>query len=99
MTRTQTTPVRLNGLIASFVLALGLQGCGVAYVSLRVDPTRSDVTVVPITMHSIARANQQPYTPKAVPTAFSQTVGNVTAGAPFDALPQPTQALQSAPAT
>lgn len=99
VTRIQPTPFRLNGLIAWFIVALGLQGCGVAYVSPRVDTTRGDVTVVPITPHSIARANQQAYTPKAVPTAFSQTVDNVSAGAPFDALPQPTQTMQSAPAT
>ncbi len=81
------------------MLSVVLQGCGVAYISPQVDVTRSDVNVVPITPVSIVQANQQPYTPKPVPTAFSQTVGNVTDVAPFDALPQPTQTLQSVPAT
>lgn len=77
-----------------FVIGI-LQGCGVAYISPRVDEARSDVTVVAITAESTALANQQRYTPRAVPDVFSQSISVATGLAPFDALPQPTQTLPS----
>lgn len=75
---------------------MALQGCGVAYITPRVDEGRSDVTVVAITAQSIARANQQTYTPRAIPDVFFNSIGNVVGSASLDALPQPTQTLQGA---
>lgn len=81
------------------MLISALQGCGVAYISPQVDDARSDVTVIAMTAGSTAQANQNGYTPRRVPDAFSQSISNVTATAPFDALPEPTLTLQSPPAT
>ena len=67
-----------------------------AYITPRVDEGHGDVTVVAITAQSIARANQQTYTPRAVPDVFFNSIGNVVGSASLDALPQPTQTLQGA---
>lgn len=53
---------------------LWLAACGVAYQSPQVKPG-PDVQIVTMTLSSIAQANQSPYTPRALPAAFSQTAG------------------------
>lgn len=73
-------------------LLVVLQSCGVAYVSPRVD--RADITVVVMTAGTVQQANAREYSPRSVPDAFAQTIGNVTGSPPFDALPQPTQMLE-----
>lgn len=51
-----------------------LQGCGAAYVSPKVQADDGIVTVVPLTAQAIATANQSPYSPRAIPAAFTQQI-------------------------
>ncbi|MDO6590386.1 sugar transporter [Loktanella sp. D2R18] len=53
---------------------LVLQGCGAAYVSPKVQAEDGVVTVVPLTAQAIETANQSPYSPRAIPAAFTQQI-------------------------
>lgn len=56
--------------------ALALTGCGLTYVSPLVQEEAADgVTVVPITLQTVAIANRAPYVPRSLPDVFSQVTG------------------------
>ncbi|SED90422.1 polysaccharide biosynthesis/export family protein [Rhodobacter sp. 24-YEA-8] len=84
-------------------LALSLAGCGIAYqsTSIRegvVDGTK--VRVIGLTPETTLAANQQAYSPRALPAAFSATAG--THGTMARGLPQPAnlpEQRQGVPAT
>ncbi|WP_242651061.1 polysaccharide biosynthesis/export family protein [Yoonia tamlensis] len=60
--------------LLALTAVLVLQGCGAVYVSPDVHAGAGGVTVVPMTAESVRLANQSPYTPRAIPVAFSQNV-------------------------
>lgn len=66
--------------IALLSTALTTTGCGITYHSPSVKAAAAGVAVreLPLTAQSVLVANQTPYVPKALPSAFYQTAGSGT---------------------
>ncbi|MCC7321406.1 MAG: polysaccharide biosynthesis/export family protein [Rubellimicrobium sp.] len=81
-------------------LGLTLGGCGITYVSSRVDADAAgmDVRVVPLTPETVLVANRQAYAPRSLPDVFFATAGG---GSPrgAGALPEPPAIPDLAPGT
>ncbi len=87
-------------LILAGLLATTLAGCGVIYHGTGVSPgvtEQGKVRVLPITPESVLTANHDPYTPRSLPAAFSQTAG--TTGGLTSAPPAAVYERQSRPAS
>ena len=61
------------------IVAIGVQGCGVAYIAPQVDAGDSHVTLRQLTFETVASANQAAHVPHQIPHAFFQSVGATTA--------------------
>ncbi|MCT4608351.1 MAG: polysaccharide biosynthesis/export family protein [Pelagimonas sp.] len=75
--------------VATACLLVGLTGCGVTYHSSSVKGREdgSKVHVVDLTPATIAQANSNPYTPRALPAEFFAAAGGGTGVAGVGALP------------
>jgi len=82
----------MRHLFAALVITLGVSGCGVVYQSPSVNPlndTETKVRVQKMTPESVLAANQTPYAPKQLPSAFFTTAGVSSSGVGGGALPRP----------
>ena len=72
--------------VSVFLAMVLLTGCGAVYQSPRVTPG-PQVEVVDLTVATVARANQSPYQPRALPPIFGVTAGTGTPSRGAGALP------------
>ncbi len=84
--------------VALFSMALLLSGCGSIYISPDVDADDGSVSVVPLTLATVEKANNSRYTPKTLPAAFSQNAGSGGSLRGAGALPETALKVQSRPA-